>query len=73
MPTSKLTISEWITDDLRTPSVLTIGDMLIESADKWPKKEALVYSFQPEIGDIRMTYKELNDRTSNIAKGFLEA
>ena len=49
MPTSKLTISEWITDDLRTPSVLTIGDMLIESADKWPKKEALVYSFQPEI------------------------
>ena len=73
MPTSKLTISEWITDDLKTPSVLTIGDMLIESADKWPKKEALVYSFQPEIGDIRMTYKELNDRTSNIAKGFLEA
>ena len=73
MTVSKVKISEWIADDPVEPSVLTIGDMLIESARKWPDKEALVYSFQPEIGDIRMTYKELNDRTTNIAKGFLEA
>ncbi len=73
MTVSKVKISEWIAEELVEPSVLTIGDMLIESAKKWPDKEALVYSFQPEIGDIRMTYKELNDRTSNIAKGFLEA
>ncbi len=67
-------ISEWVADPEESDLMLrTVGDLLVESAINWPEKEAIVYGHQPEVGDIRWTYKELNDKTTVIAKGLLES
>ena len=67
-------ISEWVADPEESDLMLsTVGDLLDESAINWPEKEAIIYGHQPEVGDIRWTYKELSEKTTVIAKGLLES
>lgn len=43
-----------------------LGDLIVEMAKKFPKKEALIH------GNRRITYKELNENTNRLANAFLD-
>ncbi|MBU3902449.1 MAG: AMP-binding protein, partial [Candidatus Thermoplasmatota archaeon] len=45
----------------------TIGDILDETAGKWPDKDALVYVDR----NLRYSYREFRDRCNRLAKGLL--
>jgi len=45
----------------------TIGDILDETAGKWPDKDALVYVDR----GLRYSYKEFRDRCNSLAKGLI--
>ncbi len=45
----------------------TIGQMLDEQTEKYPKREALVYADR----DLRMTYEELNHQSRLVARGLM--
>jgi fatty-acyl-CoA synthase len=67
-------LSEWIDviDDSDLMSI-SLGDLIDSAALKFPQAEALVYSNQPDISDIRWTYEELSTMSTNLAKGFLDS
>ena len=62
MSKPNLNLSEWVDqlDDSQFMSI-SLGELLESTATKFPETEALVYSNQPEVKDIRWTYKDLND------------
>ncbi|MFJ7952622.1 AMP-binding protein [Lysinibacillus sp. NPDC096418] len=45
----------------------TIGQLLDEQCEKYPKREALVYADR----DLRMTYEELNKQSRLVARGLM--
>ncbi|MCG2827032.1 MAG: AMP-binding protein, partial [Thermoplasmatales archaeon] len=45
----------------------TIGDILDETAGKWPDKDALVYVDR----GLRYSYKDFRDRCNSLAKGLM--
>ena len=51
---------------------ISLGELIESTATKFPETEALVYSNQPDVEDIRWTYKDLNDMSTNLAKGFID-
>jgi fatty-acyl-CoA synthase len=67
-------LSEWIDVlDVSELMSITLGELIETSAKKFPDTEALVYSNQPEVEDIRWTYKDLDEMSSNLAKAFIDA
>ncbi len=46
---------------------ITLGQLLEDNMDKYPDKEALVYSDR----NLRYTFTEFNERVDNVAKGFM--
>lgn len=67
-------LSEWI--DIMQESDLvsmSLGELIDSTAQKHPNVEALVYSNQPDINDIRWTYKQLSQMSTDLAKGFLDS
>ena len=67
-------LSEWV--DLIDESDLvsmSLGELIDSTAKDFPETEALVYSNQPDVNDIRWTYKSLSQMSTNLAKGFLDA
>ncbi|MCL2481615.1 MAG: AMP-binding protein, partial [Spirochaetaceae bacterium] len=46
---------------------ITLSKLLREKTREYPDKEFIVYSDR----DLRFTYKQFNERVSNLAKGFL--
>ena len=67
-------LSVWIDqlDDSELMSI-SLGDLIESTAKKFPDTEALVYSNQPDVDDIRWTYKDLDEMSTNLAKAFLDA
>ena len=74
MSKPNLNLSEWV-DDLPESELMSIslGDLIESAATKFPETEALVYSNQPDVDDIRWTYKHLNEMSTNLAKAFIDA
>ena len=66
-------LSEWI-DELDDSELMaiTLGELIETRAAESPDTEALVYSNQPGVDDIRWTYKDLNEMSTNLAKAFLD-
>ena len=73
MSKPNLNLSEWV-DELPESELMSIslGELIESTATKFPETEALVYSNQPDVDDIRWTYKDLNDMSTNLAKGFID-
>ena len=65
--------SEWldVINDADIASI-TLGELIDSTAKKYPDNEALVYSNQPDVQDIRWTYKYLSEASTDLAKGFLD-
>ena len=65
--------SEWldVINDADIASI-TLGELIDSTAKKYPDNEALVYSNQPDVQDIRWTYKYLSESSTDLAKGFLD-
>ena len=59
MPKPNLNLSEWV-DELDDSKIMSIslGELIESTAAKFPETEALVYSNQPDVEDIRWTYKD---------------
>ena len=55
-------LSEWIDqlDDSELMSI-SLGELIKSTAKKFPDTEALVYSNQPDVDEIRWTYKDLDE------------
>ena len=66
-------LSEWI-DELDNSELMaiTLGELIETRAAESPDTEALVYSNQPGVNDIRWTYKDLNEMSTNLAKAFID-
>ncbi len=68
-------LSYWQADTADEPLLeMTIGDLLDRQADRFPDREAVVYSCYPEFGgalDIRWMYREYRERADAVAKGLL--
>ena len=66
-------LSEWVDniDESKLMS-LSLGELIESTAKKFPDTEALVYSNQPDVQDIRWTYKDLNEMSTNLAKGLID-
>ncbi len=73
MPKLNKNISEWI-DKLDESELMSIslGELIESTAKKFPDNEALVYSNQPDVDDIRWTYKDLDEMSTNLANAFLD-
>ena len=65
MSKPNLNLSEWV-DNLPESELMSIslGELIESTATKFPETEALVYSNQPDVEDIRWTYKDLNDMST---------
>lgn len=53
------------------PLQLSIGDALKLSAQRWPEREAVVYACQPDVGEVRWTFAELDARAARLATALL--
>ena len=74
MSKPNLNLSEWVDqlDDSELMSI-SLGELIESTAAKFPETEALVYSNQPDVDDVRWTYKHLNVISTNLAKAFVDA
>lgn len=64
--------SLWLAEPAEAnPLQLSIGDALQLAAERWPQREAVVYACQPDIGDVRWTFAELNERAARLASAVL--
>lgn len=67
-----LSESRWIADQTAAVAPpLSIGAALHAAAQRWPDREALVYSCQPDVGELRWTYRELDERAARLAAALL--
>ena len=64
-------LSEWL-DTIKDSDIssISLGELIDSTANKFPDSEALVYTNQPDVKDIRWTYKFLSIRSTELAKGF---
>ncbi len=53
-----------------TPT-LSLGEALSNAATQWPDADAVVYSSQPEVGNIRWSFRELDELSNRLARGIL--
>lgn len=51
---------------------VSLGDALSDAAQRWSQREALVYTCQPEVAELRWTYRELDERATRLAAALLE-
>ena len=59
-------LSEWIDSlDSSESMPITLGELIENTAKQFPDNEALVYSNQPDVDDIRWTYKVLDEMSTN--------
>lgn len=67
-----LSESLWLADaGIDTAPPVSIGAALSDAARQWPEREALVYSCQPDVGELRWTYRELDTRATRLAAALL--
>ena len=64
--------SEWLSknNDIDVSSI-TLGQLIDTAASKYQDSEALVYSNQPDVEEIRWTYNFLSNKSTELARGFL--
>ena len=57
MSKPNINLSEWVDvlDETEVVS-MSLGELIESSAAKYPNSEALVYSNQPDVKDVRWTY-----------------
>jgi fatty-acyl-CoA synthase len=64
--------SLWIADpDAAEPQRTSIGAALRAAAQRWPQREAVVYACQPDVGDVRWTYAQLDADSDRLAAALL--
>ena len=56
-------------DAARLPT--SLGAALGAAARDWPANDALVYTCQPDIGELRWSYRELDERSTRLAVALL--
>ena len=73
MSKPNINLSEWVDvlDETEVVS-MSLGELIESSAAKYPNSEALVYSNQPDVKDVRWTYADLNNMSSYLAKAFID-
>jgi acyl-CoA synthetase (AMP-forming)/AMP-acid ligase II len=74
MGIAKLGISRWVPDPAAEPAMveLTVGDLLDQSATRWPNHEALVFSAYEDIGiSARWSFAELRRRARRVGRALI--
>jgi acyl-CoA synthetase (AMP-forming)/AMP-acid ligase II len=67
-------ISHWVPEQGEEPRMreLTVGDLLDESADRWPEQEAIVFSAYEDMGiSARWSYAELRERARRAGRALI--
>jgi len=67
-------ISHWVPEEGEEPAMreLTVGDLLDESADRWPDREAIVFSAYEDMGlSARWSYAELRERARRAGRALI--
>jgi acyl-CoA synthetase (AMP-forming)/AMP-acid ligase II len=73
MPLPDARVSHWVPDPDASPPLrgLTVGALLDEAAERWPDREAIVYSAYDDMGiRARWTFAELRERALGVARAF---
>ena len=63
-------LAEWLSHTAAAIP-LSIGDMLRKSAALWPEQEAVVFSHQPLIAEVRWTFAALDRQATLLAERLL--
>jgi acyl-CoA synthetase (AMP-forming)/AMP-acid ligase II len=64
----------WLADpDDARPVDRSIGDLLTQLAARYPQREAVVYACHSEVENIRLSYAQLNELATTLAKALLTA
>jgi acyl-CoA synthetase (AMP-forming)/AMP-acid ligase II len=74
MPLAKPGLSHWVPAAAEEPPLrdLTVGGLLDESAERWPDREAIVFSAYEDLGiSARWSYAELRARARRVAKALV--
>ena len=67
-----LSMSLWRADPRDAARLPTsLGAALGAAARDWPANDALVYTCQPDIGELRWSYRELDERSTRLAVALL--
>ena len=69
-PAGKPQLAETFSEE-QVSMPLSLGALLAHSAQRWPAQDAVVFSAQPLIGNIRWTYQTLDQMTTRLAQGML--
>jgi fatty-acyl-CoA synthase len=67
-------ISHWVPAEGEEPEMreLTVGDLLDESADRWPDREAIVFSAYEDMGiSARWSFAELRERARRAGRALI--
>jgi fatty-acyl-CoA synthase len=76
MGLAKAGISHWVPDPAAEPAMveLTVGDLLDQSANRWPDHEAVVFSAYEDVGiSARWTFAELRERARRVGRALIAA
>ncbi len=76
MGIAKPGISRWIPDPAAEPAMveLTVGDLLDQSAARWPDHEAVVFSAYEDMGiAARWSFAELRERARRVGRALIAA
>ena len=76
MPLAAPGISHWLPEPGEEPELrdLTVGGLLDEAVEKWPDREAIVFSSYDDLGvSARWTYAELEARARRVGKALIAA
>jgi acyl-CoA synthetase (AMP-forming)/AMP-acid ligase II len=74
MGIAKAGISHWVPDPAAEPAMveLTVGDLLDQSATRWPDHEAVVFSAYEDMGiSARWTFAELRERARRVGRALI--
>jgi acyl-CoA synthetase (AMP-forming)/AMP-acid ligase II len=74
MALAKPGISHWVPDPDEEPELreLSVGDLLDEAVEKWPDREALVFSSYEDIGiAARWSFAELRERARRVGRALV--
>ncbi len=67
-------VSHWVPAPGETPELrdLTVGELLDEAVDRWPDREAIVFSAYEDVGiSARWTYAELRQRARRVGRALI--
>jgi acyl-CoA synthetase (AMP-forming)/AMP-acid ligase II len=74
MPLARPGLSHWVPAAGEDPPLrdLTVGALLDESAERWPDREAIVFSAYEDLGiSARWSYAELRARARRVARALI--